>query len=796
MFRYWLISSLRFLARDRAYSLINLGGITIGLAVVLIMGVYVADEFGYDRHLADPDNSYLVVYDEPRPDGSFERCGIVGGGMVKALPGVFPEVEAAARTTMIGPLEVKTLDPQRGWSESTMTLNLFRAEASLFDIFPYKVLQGDSANMLETATNVVLTRSTAEKLFGNKNPLGRQIAIDPVRPYTVTAVIEDLPRKSHLQFDVLLPLIDSPDRYYWADFESWAITGYVRLRPGADTRALELGIDKLVDENTEIQEAKAYLVPIKDLHLHAAHFVWMRNNIDLGDYNQVVLLALIASVILLIAAFNYINLTTARATIRAREVGLRKTVGATRGSLILHYLGESMILVMLSLVLAMIIGEIAMPYAGDFLGKDLSAVSLFRPGTIAVIIPVALLIGALAGIYPGLVLSSFSPINALRTQKTMASTRSGLRRTIVVLQFSVAIVLLITVMVIRSQLSYLSKLDMGYDREQTVMVLFDQEWDKQSLLDRVDTFDEVASVSTANGWPGRDAPESYIALDGWSEDALKNMSFKKMNVGHDWFSLLGIELLEGRLFREGSQDDVENSIILNETAARMSGWEDPVGKWVQFFQDEKKYVVGIVRDFQFGSARIAVPPVAISYDPIGTTSLMFVKLKPGKTVEGMKKIEEAYAEYVPGQLFNYTFLDERFDQLYRSDRVFARNVALYSGLAIFISALGLFGLTAFTTERRKREVAVRKVLGASESGLVTMLSREMLMQVALANVIAWPVAWIIMSKWMESFISRQAMPVWPYLLSALLVLTFAGLTISALVVGIARRNPVNSLRSE
>ena len=798
MLKNWLVSSFRFLIKDRVYSAINLGGIALGLAVVLIMGLYVTDEFGYDRQWPDAENTYLIAYDEPRPDGSFERCGIVGGGMVKALTEQFPEVTASARVQSIGPLAIRSLGLDNGWSENGVQLRVMRAEPTLFSLFPHRVLRGDSTTMLSTEQSVVLTESAARKLFGNDNPIGRQVALDPARPYNVAAVIEDGPRKSHMQYDMLLPLIDSPQRWYFANFESWAVSGYCHVRPGTDLRKLEQGIDKLVDENTEIQEAKAHLVPVRDLHLNASGYFGFFVNIDPGDSRQVVLLAIIAGVILLIAAFNYINLTTARAMTRARDVGLRKTVGATRQMLILHYIGESVMLVLISLVLALVIGELVMPLASEVLGKDLSRISLLQPGTLGIILVLTLVIGTLAGIYPGLVLSSFSPLHALQSQKVLSNSRGSLRRVIITLQFSAAVVLLITVMVIRSQLSFLSRMDMGYQRENVVLVSLDQVDARQAILDRLRSNKTIIEASTSNAWPGQDASESYIALEGWSQDDLKNMSFKKMYIGDGWFDLMGVQLLDGRSFREGSQEDATNSVILNETAAKLSGWENPIGKWVQFFEDDKKYVVGVVKDFQFGSGRIAVPPVAIGYDPQAVTGdlALFVKLAANQTVEGINAVKAAFNEYANGKPFNYSFLDERFNRLYKRDRVFARNVALSSGLAIFISALGLFGLTAFTTERRRREVAVRKVLGASESGLVVMLSREMLQRVALANVIAWPVAWWLMSRWMTSFVYRQSMPIWPFLFSALLVLAFAGLVIASLVIGIARSNPATSLRSE
>lgn len=397
MIRNWFISSLRFLIKDRVYTLINLGGIALGLTVVMVMALYITDEMGYDTFIPDVDRTYLLRYDEPRPDGSFEKCGIVGGGMVKALPNVFPEVEASTRVQMFGLVEFAHQRENGAWSRDKVELRTMRAEPSLFSIFPNQVLAGDSLGMLQTRRTCVVTESVAKRLFGNADPIGKQLGMSESDPYTVTAVVEDMPRKSSLQFDLLLPLLDQ-DRPWYADYETWAVNGYCRVAPGTDIRALELGIDKLVNENTEIQEATAHLVPLLDLHLKTRDMIFMNVSVNPGDIQQVFLLGLIAGVILLIATFNYVNLTTARAITRSREVGLRKTVGATRPMLLLHYMGESVLLVLASLVLAMGLSELLLPYVGNLLGRDLSSLTLFAPLTLLALVGVAVLIGLLAGL--------------------------------------------------------------------------------------------------------------------------------------------------------------------------------------------------------------------------------------------------------------------------------------------------------------------------------------------------------------------------------------------------------------
>ncbi|MFH0882862.1 MAG: ABC transporter permease, partial [bacterium] len=740
MIGHYLRFAIRHILRNRSYWIITIAGFAIGLSAALVISLYVYDDLIYDRSIPDSENIYRM-YTRGYWDGEFRQQGATSTGALTArLTSVFPEVIAAVRMQEWEPRSVQRADLPLSRTRGVSVETVF-ADSSFLNVFNYQLIAGTKESALGTPRSVLLTRSTANILYDNEDPIGKPIIAAGLGEAVVGGVIEDPPKRSHMQFGMVLPIYANPDNVYW--FENWNnlwVISYVRLRPGTDTKALEKDIREFVLQNTDEEWMYPTLMPVTDLHLYSGNqqFNWI--NSSPGDPQTLKVLAIIAAGILLIASINFINLTSARALKRAREVGLRKTLGATRSHLIRNYLGESLLMTVIAAVLALVLVQLLLPVLQQVIGKDLRGLLFASPLMIGSFLAITLIVGLLSGIYPAIVLTSFKPIEVMRGDFRASAPGMLLRRALVILQFTISIALIASVFIMRDQIRYALSMNMGYDREQ--VMLFEtsglcSEDLRESLLRQLNNDPLISAAGSSNNLPGPSKPWTGVDPTG-DYDPEKSFGAHLYDIRGEWLDAIKVKVIQGRSFYTDSDIDFDRSVLLNETAARMTGEENLVGETLRVGPGLRT-VVGIVADFNFGSARQVVMPI-VFFPGKQYSSRVYVRLPAGRIPEGVDRVRDIFTEVLGQQLFGYRFLDDHFSKQYRSDELFASNATMFSVLAIFIAALGIFGMTTFTTEQRRREISVRKVLGANESGILWMLSWDMLKWVLLANVIAWPLA--------------------------------------------------------
>lgn len=795
MLKNYLVVALRNLARNRLYSLINIAGFAIGLAVCLLIFLYIRDDLSYDRFHEDADRLYRIYTVDSARGVSSSHVGITMPAMPEALLNNVPEVVNSVKVSGLGQTLVG-LDEQH----QVRVQNMFAVQPSFLEMFHFPLVRGDSATVLTSPGNVLLTPDVARSIFGDEDPIGKRVEVEG-SPYesVVTGIVSAPPPTSHLQFGALMAFVRTEQNaQYWDSWNNLSMLGYVKLSPDANVDSVEAKALRLARENGVPDFFTPHIQPILDLHLHASHMLYDVND-KKGDIAQVRALGVIAIFVLIIASFNFMNLSTARASRRAREVGLRKVVGARRRQMVLQFLGESILLSLIATVLAVVLVEAFLPSVNDLAQKSMRLDLFHSPSLLIGLLAASVLVGTLAGIYPALVLSSFRPAVVLKGE--YRSSRQGIltRRILVVGQFAISIALVVGTIIVANQLHYITTMDPGYDRDQVVVFnLFNRDLqDQASLLrDELLAMPEIESVGRSTNVPGRTPGRNGIRPEGMDEDRPWIVSVN--TVDEDYFANLGIEFAAGRNFSPEFGSDDSLAIIINQAMARSLGWENPLGKRVNIRGPENPYfttVVGVVKDFHFATLRHQIEPMMFFYEP-QPRGLLTARIRPGALDGAMRKIEQAWNSLMPSRPFEYSFLDDEFDQQYRGDRSFARVVTSFSVLAILVACLGLFGLASYTTEQRRKEIAVRKVLGSGEGQIVLMLVSEFIRWVLLANLIAWPIAFFAMKAWLSDFVYRVDLTAVPFVGAALAALLIALVTVSLQSIRAARTNPVTALRQD
>ena len=798
MFGHYLRFIARHLSRNRVYWLITILGFSLGLAVALVISLYAYDDLIYDRSMPDSGQIYRL-YSRFFWDGEFRQSGAPSSGALAVeIKSKYPEVQAATRMQAWGKRSVQRADLPPNETRGVSVETVF-ADSSFLSVFNYPLIAGTHASALGTPNSLILTESTAKLLYGDEDPVGKPVLAAGLGEAVVGAVIADPPKRSHMQFGMVLPIYLNSENEYW--FENWEnlwVLVYVKLAPGADTQALETRLHQtMVDHLNWGDGVFPTLMPLTDIHLHSSHqnFNWI--NASPSDPDTLRVLGGIALGILLIASINFINLTTARALKRAREVGMRKTLGASRADLIRNYLGESVLMTIIAALIALLIVQLTMPLLTNLLGKNLSGLFFTSPIVIGAFVGVTLLTGILSGIYPAFVLTSFRPVEVMRGD--FRASRSGvfLRRLLTTLQFAISVILITSVLIMRHQIRYVLNMDMGYDRDQ-VMIFetsgLGTDQQKDELVQRLNFDPAIEAAGCSNNTPGPDLPWANLSEPDVPEEEAQRMGAIIFDCRGNWLGAVGVPVVQGRaLYTNGDQDD--HSILINETAAReMTEFKTPVGQKI-LLNGEPHTIVGVIADFNFGSARQPINPVVLTNRAQYSTRV-YVRLPAGKINSGVDVVRSIFHDVYGQQLYGFSFLDDMFTKQYRSDEQFAANAGVFSILAILIAALGIFGMTTYTTEQRKREISVRKVLGASESGILWLLSWDILKWVLLANVIAWPLAWFVMSKWLLQFNNRISLEPMPFVIAGAIALGIAFATIAAQATRAVRENPAAVLRSE
>ncbi len=791
----------RSLLRQRAFAAINVVGLAIGLATCLLIALYVFDELSYDRFHAKADRIVRVVFRGTVPGGEIREAHVMPP-VAQVLQAEHPEVEAATRLRR-GGTPFFEINNQLFYEES-----LAFVDNNFFNIFSFPLIQGNQATVLTEPNTVVITEDVAKKYFGTIDAVGKEIQIkDEDTRLKVTGVIKNLPHNSHLHFDIFASMASYPDAKSTSWMESEFFT-YLLLQPGYDYKKLEAKLPDVFEKHAGPQFPDAfgmdytsfrrtgnniglYLQPLTDIHLYS-DFPY-----DLGtpgDIRYVYIFGAVALFMLLIASINFMNLSTASASKRAKEVGVRKVLGSGRELLTFQFLIESLLLVFIALLLAVGLAQLALPLFNQLSGKALSFGLMSQWSVIPVLLLIGLAVGLLAGSYPAFFLSAFKPVAVLKGKLTPENKGLGLRSGLVVFQFFVSIGLIFSTTVVYKQLHFIQNKKLGYDKEQ-VLVL--QTWPlgsneevfRQQLLQD----SRIISVSNSPYVPAGASFSNNFFVHPY-EDPSQWVKTLRYDVDESYIPTLGIELSAGRNFSANYGTD-SLSAIINETAATAMGWaSDALGKTLVNGDGKHLRVVGVVKDFHFKSLHESITPlVMVMNDNFGN---LIVKARPGDMGLLLQTIEARYNTLPHDLPFSYSFLNERLNNTYQVEKKTGMILGVFAGLTIFVACLGLFGLATFTAYQRTKEIGVRKVLGASVTNIIRLLVKDFVKLIGIAAAIASPIAWWAMNKWLEDFAYRIEIQWWMFAVAGLAAVVIALLTVSWQAIRAAVANPVDSLRDE
>lgn len=807
MFKNYFETALRNLIRHKGYSLINITGLAIGMACCLLIFMFVTEELSYDNYSQYADRIVRVA-------GAFKYGGrefnmaTVPAPMAKTLVNDYPEVEDAVRFRRRGSYILK-------YGENSFKEQRFVfSDATLFKIFGIPLLKGDPETALKEPNSLVLSKKTAKKYFGTQNAIGKIIKVDNKDDYKVTGVFEKIPGNSHFHFDVIASLesLQESREQVWL---SNNFNTYLLLGKHTDPKALEAKfpefikkyfapqVEKFLGQSLEKLVASGnasisfYLQPLRRIHLYSDLRSEMSHN---SDIKYIYIFSAIALFILIIAAINFMNLSTARSAGRAREVGIRKVVGSARGQLVRQFLIESMILSVISMSIALVLIKLVLPFFNSLSGKEFVMSNFYHWEILLVVIAVTLLTGIFAGLYPAFLISAFQPISVLKGQLKSGVKSGWLRSGLVVFQFAASIILIISTMVVMNQLKYIQEKKLGFNKEEVLILQNAYLLDKQAeaFKNELLTHPQIKSATISSYLP---VPSNRNSTAVFPEGQVANKnstSIQNWDIDYDYFKTLGINIIKGRNFsREFSTDD--SAAIINQQAAKQFGWQNPIGKKlsgvVSLKGDMKTFtVIGMVEDFHFESLRSSIGPMVLFLEE--SKEFISFRIDTHDIPGTINLLRSKWDKFLPGQPFAYWFLDERFNNIYQAEQQLGNIFGVFTLLAIFIGCLGLFGLAAFISEQRTKEIGVRKVLGASVSSIIRLLSREFVILVGIANVVAWPIAYVIMKQWLQDFAYRASLTITIFIVSGVMAVVIALLTTGYQAIKAALSDPVKSLKYE
>ena len=795
MIKNLFLVAIRNFRRDKWYSLLNILGLTIGIAFSLFLLFYIKDELSYDRYNEKAGRIYRINANIKEADKDTMRWAVTPFPMGPALSKDYPEVEEAVRFVSNG----KTL-----YKNGEIRLyedKVFFADSNLFRVFTYKFIEGNPQTALVAPNSMVLTQSVAEKFFGKTKPyIGKTLENASGDVYKITAVIRDVPRNSHIRFNIVMSKSSLP-----ADFaNNWGGFGfytYVLLKPNTSAAAFEKKLLPVYDKYlasifAQFNIRMRFSVQrISSIHLHST----MNNEPEeLGSTSYIYIFSAVAFFMLLIACINYMNLTTARSARRSKEIGIRKVTGSSKLQLVAQFLIESTLTAFFAFLLS--IGAIALllPTFNSLSGKFISFSTLLEPGTILIILAVVVFTGLVGGSYPAFYLSKFNPINVLKGTLSKGSSNVTLRRSLVVIQFSISMIMLICTWVVYGQLKYLRSKDLGFNKDQVLTISANTDRDVKGKVlafkNDMRTNPQISSVSTSQGVPGSGINFSLFSIE--SKNGFVDKGVDCYGIDEDYFKTLGMKIVKGRNF--SGLPDTLHSIIVNENMVKEFSWGDnAIGKRVKFPGDTSgKYleVVGVVKDFNQKSLYNPIAPLLLYYRP--NNNSIQLKLDAKDISSTVAWVEKSWKGFFADLPFQYTFLDRDFDSQYVADQKRGKIFVAFSALTILITCLGLLGLIAFTTEQRQKEISIRKVMGANAGQIVPLIIRNFLALIGLSCIVAFPVAWYFMDKWLKIFTYNTGLAVTPFILSACAVLLLTLLTVIFHTLKAALANPVRALRTE
>ncbi|HSZ86278.1 MAG TPA: ABC transporter permease [Puia sp.] len=809
MFKNYIKIAWRNLLRNKTFSIINIVGLAMGLSCFLLISLYVLDELSYDKFNPNADRIYRINSDV-RFGGTELNSALssdVHGQMMKKD---YPQVEQYTR--IYNSSGSKLIKKGNSYINEQKTAHV---DSTFFEVFPFPVIAGDTRTALDQPNTVVLTESAAKKYFGTTDVIGKTIETNDKGStlYKVTAVIKDMPHNGHFNFDFLFSMKNVD--YQWGQFTSFNFHTYLLLAKGTDYKVFEKNFDTYTDKYIlpfvqqfvkiksmdEFRQAGNKLVfsltPLTKIHLYSNLTYELEPN---GNIQFVLIFSIVALFILAIACINFMNLTTARSANRAREVGIRKVLGTERKELIIQFLSESTLMVFLSLVIGIFIAWMVLPLFNNVAIKSMHIGSLFSPLILPLLIALPFVVGLLAGSYPAFFLSAFKPIEVLKGKLKLGGKSSSLRSVLVVFQFATSILLIIGTIVIYKQLNYIQTKDIGFKKDQVLIIdgAYSLKNNADAFKNDVLQMNGVSSASFSAYLPVDNSSRSDYTFFRDATMNLKNgLDLQVWTIDYDYVKTLGMQIIKGRSFSKDFGSD-SSGVVINETTAKLLGYEDPVGQKIYGFGNNNKpksyNIIGVVKNFNYESLRQDIGPLCFLLGQ--NNGLAMFKISTGNINNLISQVENKWKTMAPGMPFSYRFLDESFNDMYRSEQRVGKIVLTFSVLAILIACLGLFGLATFIAEQRTKEIGIRKVLGASVSGIVQLLSKDFVKLVFISFVIAAPLGWYFMHKWLQDFVYRINISWWIFLLAAGLAIFIALATVSFQAIKTALMNPVKSLRAE
>ncbi|OFX83967.1 MAG: hypothetical protein A2W99_03565 [Bacteroidetes bacterium GWF2_33_16] len=803
MIKNYFITAIRNLIKQKGYFIINLLGLTIGLTACLLLTFYIIDELSYDRFNEKAERIYRVGYDVERPNGDRIDQIVTEYKLKEAFESYFNQIETFVRIGWPQSYYVEYEDKK--FYESNISL----VDKDFFDVFTFEWIAGNPKGALDEPYTIVITESVAKKFFGDENPINKTLHImTNVGEATsrITGVIKDMPRNSHFHLNIMISMGSAPNVLTHLELNDWgnmSVYSYILIPENLSIESIQ---KKGKDFTKQMRGVETTFIPdlliqpLLDIHLHSNASWELETN---GNYRNVLLFSIIAIFILLIASINYMNLATARSANRSLEVGMRKVLGAKKMSLVFQFLGEAILTTFVSLVFSVALADILMPAFNRIAGKEIDILWMNNMWIFLLIFVIAIVIGIFSGSYPAFFLSSIKPLNALKKKSKSSSSGGILRKVLVIFQFSISIILIVCTLIVYLQWSYMKNKPLGIDPSNIVIM-------RSPGTDKYEAFKEELlknpNITSITGSLKRPPLElsMYLSYKAEGVEYDGNKAIKLVPVEYDYFKTLKNKIVKGRSFDRNMSVDENSTFILNEAAIKEFGWNEPLGKMFETsivdptsgkWVPRKGQVIGVAEDFHFESVHNRIAPVVylINHDMI---SWLIIKVNSSNTSEILEYIKEKWDNQNVEINYAPSFYEDDLNALYKAEKRFFTIFVIFSGLAIIIACLGIFGLASYTAEQRTKEIGIRKVMGASVGTIVKLTNREFLLLVLFSNIVAWPIAWYFMNRWLNNFTYRIDLTIWPFIISGIIAIIIALLSVTYKALKASRTNPVNALRYE
>lgn len=808
MLKNYINIAIRNLLKHKFYSVLNILGLSIGLSCFIIISLFVKEELTYDQFHKDVNQIYRIDF-AATLNGSDHIAAQVGAPMAAAMLNDYPEVTDAFRMRESGTWFIKEKNTEKTFKEE----HVLMADSNFFEFFTVRLIHGDPKTVLKRPKTIVMDLSTSKKYFGDQNPVGKTLVLDNKTDYEVTGVYEDLPTNSHFQQNIIL----SMSSFKWANNQNWLSTNfntYIKLKESTTPESLQAKIPQVIEKYIGPMIAQYFgktlaefsedgngigfpFTSITDIHLNSDKEGDLGAN---GDVRYIYIFSAIALFILLLACINFMNLATARSASRAKEVGVRKVMGAYKKQLVYQFISEAMVISLISFVFAIVLTIIFIPFFNELASKELSIIQFLEPSYLLFSIGIMVAVGLFSGSYPAFYLSKFNPAEVLKGRVRLGMKSGALRSILVVFQFSISIIMMISTAVVFDQLSFIQNKKLGFNKDQVLMV--EDAW---ILGDKVESFktevkrnSNIVNATIASFTPVANNNNSNLYSRSAKVESEQSLVVNQAGVDYDYIETLGIDMVAGRYFSKDFATD-SSAVIINESAVKMFGYTDPIGDKLYTFggSDENPEIVsmniiGVVKDFHFQSLRDNIAPLLFELN--GGSGYAMFKTNTEDMNKTIKDIETTWSEFAPGQPFAYTFMDQKFNDIYNAELKIGQIFTAFAALGIFIACLGLFGLAAFTAEQRTKEIGIRKALGASVYSIVNLLSKSFIKLVFVSFIVAAPIAYYTMEYWLADFAYRTELSFMTFFVVGSVAFIIAWSTMSLQSWKAARVNPVKCLK--